>query len=304
MPKDLNSYGTLFGGKLLSWMDELAVILAMKATGKECVTTHFNDIEFKKNVTVNDILDIKAKIIKTGRCYLIINIQVHKFLNGKLKEYVAQGTAKFIALDKNKKITSIKIKHLFSFVIFLFFSLYTQTTYAHPHVWVNVDIIANFNSHKQITSITERWEFDEPFNSSVITDYDKNKNGKFDNEEITSIRDNAFIDLKNYDFYTHIFINDKQLKGFEFKDFKAKIKNGYVVYIFTIPFSKPLDPFKQKIDLGIYDGEYYIELTYIKKPLKVDGIKITSCPYSIFEDSKHPTYMGLVNPKTIKVCRK
>lgn len=103
MPKDLNSYGTLFGGILLSWMDELAVTLAMKATGKESVTTHFNDIEFKQSVTVNDILDIKANIIKSGMCYLIINIQVHKFIDGKPKEYVAQGTAKFVALDKNKK---------------------------------------------------------------------------------------------------------------------------------------------------------------------------------------------------------
>ena len=82
MPKDLNSYGTLFGGKLLAWMDEVAVILAMKATGKECVTTHFNDIEFKQSVTVNDILDIKANVIKIGMCYLIINIQVHNFING------------------------------------------------------------------------------------------------------------------------------------------------------------------------------------------------------------------------------
>ena len=60
MPKDLNSFGTLFGGKLLAWMDELAVILAMKATGKECVTIKFNDIEFKESIVVNEILDIEA----------------------------------------------------------------------------------------------------------------------------------------------------------------------------------------------------------------------------------------------------
>ena len=108
MPKDLNSYGTLFGGKLLSWMDELAVILAMKATGKECVTTNFNDIEFKQSVKINDILDIKATIIEIGTCHLKIKIEVHKFKDKKEKEYIAKGTTKFVSLNKQRKACRIQ----------------------------------------------------------------------------------------------------------------------------------------------------------------------------------------------------
>ena len=104
MPRDLNSYGTLFGGKLLSWMDELAVIFAIKLTDKECVTVRFDNVEFKKNVVVNDILNLKASVIHVGLCHLIIQIQAYKNnFRAKDDELVACGTVKFVALDENKK---------------------------------------------------------------------------------------------------------------------------------------------------------------------------------------------------------
>lgn len=110
MPKDLNSYGTLFGGKLLSWMDELAVIFAVKLTGRECVTIKFDNIEFKKNAFVNDILNLSASVTHIGLCHLVIQVQVFKNVhNTDDEELVACGTAKFVALDENKKPVRIKI---------------------------------------------------------------------------------------------------------------------------------------------------------------------------------------------------
>lgn len=104
MPRDLNSYGTLFGGKLLSWMDELAVIFAIKLTGKECVTVSFDRVEFKKNVLVNDILNMKASVLHVGLCHLIIQIMAYKNNNNfEEEDLVASGTVKFVALDENKK---------------------------------------------------------------------------------------------------------------------------------------------------------------------------------------------------------
>ncbi len=111
MPRDLNSYGTLFGGKLLSWMDELGVIFAIKLTNKECVTVSFDNVEFKKNVVVNDILNLKASVIHVGLCHLIIQIQAYKNNHrAEDEELVACGTVKFVALDENKKPARISKK--------------------------------------------------------------------------------------------------------------------------------------------------------------------------------------------------
>ncbi len=78
MSKDLNSYGTLFGGTLISWMDELALILAVKYTGQECVTTHLNNIKLNKSVFIHDVLEIRAELTNIKRCSLYMNITVKR----------------------------------------------------------------------------------------------------------------------------------------------------------------------------------------------------------------------------------
>ncbi len=37
VPTDLNPYGSLFGGTMMSWMDHIAFVLAMERTGTNSV---------------------------------------------------------------------------------------------------------------------------------------------------------------------------------------------------------------------------------------------------------------------------
>ena len=46
-PQDTNSYGTLFGGKLMSMMDKAAGIVASKFAHREFVTVSIDTMEFK-----------------------------------------------------------------------------------------------------------------------------------------------------------------------------------------------------------------------------------------------------------------
>lgn len=107
MSKDLNSYGTLFGGTLISWMDELALILAVKMTGKECVTTRFNNIRLEKSVFIHDIVEIKAEVIEIKRCSIHMKLTVTRTKKDCKEDYIAGGDITFVALDHNKKPTKI-----------------------------------------------------------------------------------------------------------------------------------------------------------------------------------------------------
>lgn len=111
MAKDLNSYGTLFGGKIVYWMDEIAVILAMQVTGKECVTVNFDKISFKKSLKLNDVLKLKARVIHKGRCHLKIKIEGYKTHFDSPEEYIGDCVAKFATLNAGKKPTPVKFKN-------------------------------------------------------------------------------------------------------------------------------------------------------------------------------------------------
>jgi acyl-CoA thioesterase YciA len=58
-PEDLNPNGTLFGGKLLSWIDEEAVIYAMiQLDNKRVVTKYMSEINFVSSAKQGDIIEL------------------------------------------------------------------------------------------------------------------------------------------------------------------------------------------------------------------------------------------------------
>ena len=72
-PQDLNPYQTLFGGALLSWIDEEAAIFAMdqiNTTG--VVTKYMSEINFVSSARNGDIIEIGLEVVKFGRTSLTV----------------------------------------------------------------------------------------------------------------------------------------------------------------------------------------------------------------------------------------
>ena len=58
-PEDLNAHSTLFGGRLLSWIDEEAAIYAMcQVDSKNMVTKFISEINFISSARHGDVVEI------------------------------------------------------------------------------------------------------------------------------------------------------------------------------------------------------------------------------------------------------
>lgn len=55
-PGDLNDHDTLFGGKAMQWMDEVAYITAIRYSGKKMVTVTVNEVYFLNPVKSGSIV--------------------------------------------------------------------------------------------------------------------------------------------------------------------------------------------------------------------------------------------------------
>ena len=76
-PEDLNAHGTLFGGSLLSWIDEEAAIYAIIQLGTNgCVTKYISEINFISSAKQGDIIELGIKAIHFGRTSLTLTCQV------------------------------------------------------------------------------------------------------------------------------------------------------------------------------------------------------------------------------------
>lgn len=76
LPPDTNHMGTIFGGTVLAYVDEIAAIAAMKHSRKVVVTASIDSVNFLSSAKVGDILTLEAFVISTGRTSMEVFVKV------------------------------------------------------------------------------------------------------------------------------------------------------------------------------------------------------------------------------------
>jgi acyl-CoA hydrolase len=75
-PNDLNPHGTLFGGKLMQVVDNLAAIVAKRHSGRVCVTLGIDSVRFLNPARHGDILVCKASVNRTWHTSMEVGVKV------------------------------------------------------------------------------------------------------------------------------------------------------------------------------------------------------------------------------------
>ena len=110
MPKDTNALGTIFGGVILSQIDQAAAIEAHKYHKGAVVTVAMDEIEFKQPVFVGDVVSYYATTHNLGRTS--VTIDVHVFAQRQFAEEgkfipVTEARAVMVAVDSDNKPTAL-----------------------------------------------------------------------------------------------------------------------------------------------------------------------------------------------------
>jgi acyl-CoA hydrolase len=76
-PEDLNPNDTLFGGRLLEWIDEEAALYTIiQLENSKVVTKFMSEINFKASARRGDIIEIGIEVVKFGKSSLTLNCKV------------------------------------------------------------------------------------------------------------------------------------------------------------------------------------------------------------------------------------
>ena len=80
-PEDLNPNGTLFGGKLLAWIDEeLALYSIIQLENTRVVTKYMSEINFKSSANQGDIIEIGIDVVKFGTSSLTLKCEARNMM--------------------------------------------------------------------------------------------------------------------------------------------------------------------------------------------------------------------------------
>ena len=109
MPRDVNPQGTIFGGVLLSLMDQAAAVeAARQAPQNRYVTVAFDRVEFHQPVHVGDVVSIWASATKVGRTSITIHVEVQAQSRGQTTQTtVTQGDVVMVAIDEAGKPVAV-----------------------------------------------------------------------------------------------------------------------------------------------------------------------------------------------------
>lgn len=75
-PEDLNPNNTLFGGRLLAWIDEEAALYAIiQLENPRVVTKHMSEINFMTSAKQGDIIELGLDVVKFGNTSLTLRCE-------------------------------------------------------------------------------------------------------------------------------------------------------------------------------------------------------------------------------------
>jgi len=101
-PSSVNFGGKVHGGALMKWIDEVAYACAAVWSSRYCVTVSVGNIRFQRPILVGNLVELKARVVATGRTSMHIHVSVHA---GDPKGGVLRQTTDclvvFVAVDEN-----------------------------------------------------------------------------------------------------------------------------------------------------------------------------------------------------------
>ena len=104
MPADANAYGDIFGGWLMSLMDNAAGLTAARRAKGRAVTVAMDGMVFHQPVKVGDEVSVYAEIERVGRTSVTIAVEAwrrERHCEDSIKVTEAKFT--FVAVDDNGK---------------------------------------------------------------------------------------------------------------------------------------------------------------------------------------------------------
>ena len=232
--------------------------------------------------------------LKTLTCFCSSNFTLQE--NSPLKNL----SHYFILILYKKRLQDLgNILKSKKFVLVFVFLACGFLAFAHPHMFFSSTEEFVFEDDKLMGCWLE-WTFDSYFSADIIYTYDFDLNGKFDAEETDYIYNYAFINLKNYYYFTFIRQGKTRSNPEKVENFSAYQKDGLLVYRFYIDLSQ----YKGKeIYLAVYDYTYFCDVRYPDAPVSVDfdPAKV-NVSFAIEENKDYPVYynpMGAATDTTV-----
>jgi acyl-CoA thioesterase YciA len=110
MPRDTNPMGTIFGGIILSYIDQAGAVEARKSSEKNLVTVAMHEVKFIAPVFVGDLVSFYTETLRTGNTSITVRVTVDAKRGAAQHETVrvTQAEVVYVAVSEPGKAAPVK----------------------------------------------------------------------------------------------------------------------------------------------------------------------------------------------------
>jgi acyl-CoA hydrolase len=76
MPQHANIMGNVFGGVILSLVDRVAAVCAIRHSRKQCVTVSVDKVDFREPIHVGELITAMARVNFAGRTSMEVGVKI------------------------------------------------------------------------------------------------------------------------------------------------------------------------------------------------------------------------------------
>lgn len=105
MPKDTNALGTIFGGIILSYIDQAGAVEATRHGAGRVVTVAMREVEFHSPVFVGDLVSFFTETTRLGRTSITVRVVVEaeRRARGSGRVKVTEAEVVYVHVDERNQ---------------------------------------------------------------------------------------------------------------------------------------------------------------------------------------------------------
>jgi len=110
MPRDANALGTIFGGLILSYIDQAGAVEALRHSEERLVTVALHEVKFIAPVFVGDLVSFYAEVLKMGHTSITVRVTVEarRSLAPHETVRVTQAEVVYVAIDDSGRPVPVR----------------------------------------------------------------------------------------------------------------------------------------------------------------------------------------------------
>lgn len=169
--------------------------------------------------------------------------------------------------------------------------------WAHPHVFIDCFLTVIFDE-QGLAGFRQRWEFDEMFTAFLLEEFDADGNSRFDAAEIQAVKQGAFDNLREFEYFTHLLIRGTAFIVQDVTSFSIELNGlGNAVYTFFVPCPVEVSEVPQEICISIFDDTYYTDIVLQEKAVEWQQSKPFDVQYKVHDIPELSYYYDQIVPQ-------